>query len=54
VSYYEVTKITQVSISQAAPAVQAILVLMAVYLFFSLSIALVTNVINRRLTLKGH
>lgn len=53
VSYYEVTKITQVSISQAAPAVQAILVLMAVYLFFSLSIALVTNVINRRLTLKG-
>ena len=53
VSYYEVTKITQVSISQAAPAVQAILVLMGVYLFFSLSIALVTNVINRRLTLKG-
>jgi general L-amino acid transport system permease protein len=53
VSYYEVTKITQVSISQAAPAVQAILLLMAVYLFFSLSIALVTNVINRRLTLKG-
>jgi general L-amino acid transport system permease protein len=53
VSYYEVTKITQVSISQAAPAVQAILVLMGVYLIFSLSIALVTNVINRRLTLKG-
>jgi len=53
VSYYEVTKITQVSISQAAPAVQAILVLMAVYLFFSLSIALVTNVINHRLTLRG-
>jgi general L-amino acid transport system permease protein len=53
VSYYEVTKITQVSISQAAPAVQAILLLMGVYLFFSLSIALVTNLINRRLTLKG-
>lgn len=53
VSYYEVTKITQVSISQAAPAVQAILILMAVYLLFSLSIALVTNVINRRLTLRG-
>src|SRR5919106_277302 len=53
VSYYEVTKITQVSISQAAPAVQAILVLMGIYLVFSLSIALVTNVINRRLTLKG-
>jgi general L-amino acid transport system permease protein len=53
VSYYEVTKITQVSISQAAPAVQAILLLMAVYLVFSLSIAFVTNLINRRLTLKG-
>jgi general L-amino acid transport system permease protein len=53
VSYYEVTKITQVSISQAAPAVQAILLLMAVYLVFSLSIALVTNLINRRLTLRG-
>jgi general L-amino acid transport system permease protein len=53
VSYYEVTKITQVSISQRAPAVQAILVLMGIYLVFSLSIALVTNLINRRLTLKG-
>ena len=53
VSYYEVTKITQVSISQAAPAVQAILLLMAVYLVFSLSIAFVTNLFNRRLTLKG-
>jgi general L-amino acid transport system permease protein len=53
VSYYEVTKITQVSISQRAPAVQAILILMAIYLVFSLSIALVTNLINRRLTLKG-
>ena len=53
VSYYEVTKITQVSISQAAPAVQAILLLMGVYLVFSLSIAFVTNLFNRRLTLKG-
>jgi general L-amino acid transport system permease protein len=53
VSYYEVTKITQVSISQQAPAVQAIVVLMGIYLVFSLSIALVTNLINRRMTLKG-
>lgn len=52
VSYYEVTKVTQVSISQAAPAVQAILLLMAVYLVFSLSIALVTNLVNRRLAVK--
>ena len=43
---------TQVSISQAAPAVQAILLLMAVYLVFSLSIALVTNLVNRRLAVK--
>ena len=52
VSYYEVTKVTRVSIAQAAPAVQAILLLMAIYLLFSLSIALVTNVLNRRLAPK--
>lgn len=53
ISYYEVTKITRVSIAQQAPAVQAILLLMAIYLVFSLAIALVTNLVNRRLTLKG-
>jgi general L-amino acid transport system permease protein len=53
VSYYEVTKVTQVSIAQSAPAVQAILVLMGIYLILSLIIAGVTNLINRRLTLKG-
>jgi general L-amino acid transport system permease protein len=53
ISYYEVTKITRVSIAQQAPAVQAILLLMAIYLVFSLGIALVTNLVNRRLTLKG-
>jgi general L-amino acid transport system permease protein len=53
VSYYEVTKVTRVSIAQQAPAVQAILLLMAIYLVFSLSIALVTNLVNRRLTMKG-
>ncbi|HSK16189.1 MAG TPA: ABC transporter permease subunit [Gaiellaceae bacterium] len=53
IGYYEVTKVTRVSISQSAPAVQAILVLMGAYLLFSLSIALVTNIVNRRLTLKG-
>jgi len=54
ISYYEVTKVTQVSIAQSAPAVQAIVILMGIYLVISLSIALVTNLVNRRLTLKGH
>jgi general L-amino acid transport system permease protein len=53
ISYYEVTKVTRVSIAQQAPAVQAILVLMAIYLVLSLTIALVTNLVNRRLTVKG-
>jgi general L-amino acid transport system permease protein len=53
ISYYEVTKVTQVSIAQSAPAVQAIALLMAIYLAISLLIAAVTNLVNRRLTLKG-
>jgi general L-amino acid transport system permease protein len=53
ISYYELTKITRVSIAQQAPAVQAILLLMAIYLLISLAIALVTNLVNRRLSLKG-
>jgi general L-amino acid transport system permease protein len=53
ISYYELTKITRVSIAQQAPAVQAILLLMALYLVISLAIALVTNLVNRRLGLKG-
>ena len=53
ISYYELTKITRVSIAQQAPAVQAILLLMGIYLVISLSIALITNLANRRLTLKG-
>jgi general L-amino acid transport system permease protein len=53
ISYYEVTKVTQVSIAQSAPAVQAIALLMAIYLVLSLVIAAVTNLVNRRLTLKG-
>ena len=53
ISYYEATKVTQVSIAQSAPAVQAIALLMAIYLAFSLTIAAVTNIVNRRLTLRG-
>jgi len=53
IAFPEVTRITRVAIGQQAPAPQSILVLMGIYLFFSLVIALVMNVINRRLTLKG-
>ncbi len=53
ISYYEATKVTQVSIAQSAPAVQAIVLLMGIYLVLSLTIAAITNFVNRRLTLKG-
>jgi general L-amino acid transport system permease protein len=52
ISVYEVTKVTRVSISQGAPAPQAIAILMLVYLVFSLTIALFTNLANRRLMLR--
>lgn len=51
ISVYEVTKVTRVSIAQGSPAPQAIGILMLVYLAFSLSIALFTNLANRRLQL---
>jgi len=53
IGYYEMTRISGISISQGGPAPQAILVLMLFYLAFSLFIALVTNLINRRLEIKG-
>jgi len=52
ISVYEVTKVTRVSIAQGAPAPQAIGILMLVYLVFSLTIALFTNLANRRLMLR--
>ena len=53
IAFPEVTRVTRIAIGQQAPAPQSILVLMGVYLFFSLVIAFVMNLINRRLTLKG-
>ena len=53
IAYPEVTRVTRVAIGQQAPAPQAIAVLMAVYLAFSLAIALVTNLLNRRFAIKG-
>jgi general L-amino acid transport system permease protein len=49
----EVTRVVRIAISQRAPAPQSIVILMGIYLLFSLSIALVTNLVNRRLQLKG-
>ncbi len=45
----ELTRIVQIAIAQGNPAPQLILVLMGLYLLLSLSIALVTNLVNRRL-----
>ena len=53
IAFPEVTRITQITIAQGGPAPQAIAVLMLVYLIFSLSISLITNISNRQLTLKG-
>jgi general L-amino acid transport system permease protein len=53
IAYPEVTRVVRVAIGQQAPAPQAIVVLMGIYLFFSLVIALVTNLINRRFAIKA-
>ena len=53
IGFYELTRVTRIEIGQGAPAPQATFVLMLFYLGFSLFIALVTNLINRRLAVKG-
>ncbi len=53
IAFPELTRVTRVAIGQQAPAPQAIAVLMGIYLGFSLVIALVTNLINRRLAIKA-
>lgn len=49
VGYYEMTRITFVTISQGGPAPQAIALLMVFYLAFSLTISAAANLVNRRL-----
>lgn len=49
----EMTRVVRIAISQASPAPQSIVLLMGIYLVFSLTIALVTNLVNRKLQLKG-
>lgn len=52
IAYPEVTRIVQIAIAQRAPAPQSVIVLMLVYLTFSLAISLVANIVNRRLAIK--
>lgn len=51
VAYAEITNLTQASIGNGRPAVPSIVILMAVYLSFSLIISLILNVVNRRIQL---
>jgi general L-amino acid transport system permease protein len=53
IGFYELTRVTRIEIGQGAPAPQATFVLMLFYLAFSIFIALVTNLINRRLAIKA-
>jgi general L-amino acid transport system permease protein len=49
VAYAEITNLTISSIGNGRPAPQSILVLMGVYLVFSLTISLILNIYNRRI-----
>jgi general L-amino acid transport system permease protein len=51
VAYAEVAALTQTSIGNGRPALQSIVVMMAVYLLISLTISFLLNVVNRRLQL---
>lgn len=52
ISYVEITGIFQRIISNATPAVQGVVILMGLYLVFSLTISLIANFINRQLSLE--
>jgi general L-amino acid transport system permease protein len=54
IGFAEVTLITFQLIGNGYPAPQLILLLMAAYLLFSLSISLLVNILNRRLQLVGN
>lgn len=53
VAYPEITALTQSLIGNDQPAPQMILVLMLLYLSFSLTISFVLNIVNRRFELEG-
>lgn len=50
VGYAEITRVTFQAIGNGRPAVQLIVILMGAYLLFSLTISLIVNVLNRRLS----
>jgi general L-amino acid transport system permease protein len=54
VAYAEITNLTLTSIGNGRPAPQSIVVLMGVYLAFSLTISFMLNVYNRRIQLVEH
>jgi general L-amino acid transport system permease protein len=53
VAYPEITALTQSLIGNDQPAPQMILILMGLYLTFSLTISFVLNIVNRRFQLAG-
>lgn len=53
VGYPELTQVTKTVIGNGHPAVQSVAVLMLVYLVLSLVLSLLTNLVNRRLSLEG-
>ncbi|MFK8025367.1 MAG: ABC transporter permease subunit [Ilumatobacter sp.] len=53
VAYPEITALTQSLIGNDQPSPQSILILMALYLAFSLSISFVLNIVNRRFQIEG-
>ncbi len=53
VAYPDVTQLTRTAIGNDQPSPQMILILMGIYLSFSLTISLVLNIINRRFQLPG-
>ncbi len=52
IGYFEITRIFTTAVGTNAPAIQAVVILMVLYLTFSLGISLVANLINRRLQLE--
>lgn len=51
ISFFELTKVTQVSIANRAPAVPSYAILLAIYLTLSLILSAIVNIANRRLAL---
>jgi general L-amino acid transport system permease protein len=53
IGYFDLTRVTQQAIANGNPAPQLILILMGCYLFLSLTISLVANIVNRGLALES-